>query len=167
MARGGGEEEAEERSTRKRAVVLDTNIIISSLLKPDGFTRRVLLLLEDQADLYAPEVLLDELGRKIELLALDKGLSADELRYLLALLLSSVRTVESRVIRSFMSIALEYARDPDDAPFVALALHLRTVYEDVIILTWNISDYKGSDLERLKIRVLTPRDIETAIGETL
>ena len=51
MARGGSEEEIKEGVTRKQAVVLDTNIIISSLIKPGSFTRRILLLLEDQRSL--------------------------------------------------------------------------------------------------------------------
>ncbi len=72
MARRGGEEEAKERTTRKPAIVLDTNVIISSLIRPGGFTRRVIMLLEDQADLYAPKVLLEELTKKTEYLARKK-----------------------------------------------------------------------------------------------
>ena len=161
MARRGGEEEAKERTTRKPAIVLDTNIIISSLIKPGGFTRRVILLLEDQADLYAPKALLEELAEKMEYLAQKKRVSPAEQRYLLTLLLSSIRTIESDAIKPLIREALRYVRDPDDAPFVALALYLQRMYEDVIILTWNTSDYKRENLERLKIKVLTPRDMLT------
>ena len=52
--------------------MLDTNVIISSLIRPGGFTRRVIMLLEDQADLYAPKVLLEELTKKTEYLARKK-----------------------------------------------------------------------------------------------
>ncbi|MEB3860938.1 MAG: putative toxin-antitoxin system toxin component, PIN family [Desulfurococcales archaeon] len=159
MARGGGEEEAKERTTRKPAIVLDTNIIISSLIKPGGFTRRVILLLEDQADLYAPKALLEELTKKTEYLARKKRVSPAEQRHLLTLLLSSVRTIESDAIKPLIKAAMEYVRDPDDAPFVALAIYLQRVYEDVIILTWNTSDYKREDLEMLKIKVFTPREV--------
>jgi len=159
MARGGGEEEAKERTARKPAIVLDTNIIISSLIKPGGFTRRVILLLEDQADLYAPKALLEELTKKTEYLARKKRVSPAEQRHLLTLLLSSVRTIESDAIKPLIKAALKHVRDPDDAPFVALALYLQRMYEDVIILTWNASDYKRENLERLRIKVLTPRDV--------
>ena len=159
MAKRGGKEEAKERATGRPAIVLDTNIIISSIIKPGGFTRRVLLLLEDQANLYAPKALLEELAKKTEYLAQRKGVSPQEQKYLLALLLSSVQTIDSDAIRPLIKTALRYARDPDDAPFVALALYLLMIYKDVIILTWNISDYKREDLERLKIKVLTPRDV--------
>ena len=158
MARRGGEGEAKERTARKPAIVLDTNIIISSLIKPGGFTRRVILFLEDQADLYAPRALLEELTKKTEYLARKKRISPAEQRHLLTLLLSNVRTIESDAIKPFIKAALKYARDPDDAPFVALALYLQRIYEDVIILTWNTSDYKRENLERVKIKVLTPRN---------
>ena len=138
--------------------MLDTNIIISSLIKPGGFTRRIILLLEDQADLYAPKALLEELTRKTEYLARKKRISPVEQRYLLTLLLSGVWTVESDTIKPLIKAALKHVRDPDDAPFVALALYLRRTYEDVIILTWNTSDYERDNLARLKIKVITPRD---------
>ncbi|MEB3780408.1 MAG: putative toxin-antitoxin system toxin component, PIN family [Desulfurococcales archaeon] len=107
MARGGCEEEAKKRTIRKPAIVLDTNIIISSLIKPGGFTRRVILLLEDQADLYAPKVLLEELTKKAEYLARRKRVSPTEQRHLLTLLLSGVRTIESNAIKPFIKIALK------------------------------------------------------------
>ena len=78
---------------------------------------------------------------------------------MLTLLLSSVRTIESDAIKPLIKAALKHVRDPDDAPFVALALYLQRMYEDVIILTWNASDYKRENLERLRIKVLTPRDV--------
>ena len=81
MAREGGEKEAKERTTRKTAIVLDTNIIISSLIKPGGFTRRVILLLEDQAGLYAPKTLLEELAKKTKYLARKKRVSSIEQRH--------------------------------------------------------------------------------------
>ena len=77
---------------------------------------------------------------------------------MLTLLLSNVQTIESDVIKPFIKAALKYVRDPDGAPFVALALYLQGIYEDVIILTWNTSDYKRDNLERVKIKVLIPRD---------
>lgn len=77
---------------------------------------------------------------------------------MLTLLLSGVRTVESDTIKPLIKAALKHVRDPDDAPFVALALYLRRTYEDVIILTWNTSDYERDNLARLKIKVITPRD---------
>ena len=161
MARGGGKEEIKERTTRKPAIVLDTNVVISSLIKPGGFTRRVILLLEDQADLYAPKTLLEELTKKTEYLARKKRVSHNEQKHLFTLLFSSVRTIESDTIKPLIKAALKYVQDPDDAPFVALALYLRRIYENVIILTWNTSDYKRENLERLKIKVLTPRDVIT------
>ncbi len=161
MVRGGSEEETKKGTTRKQAIVLDTNIIISSLIKPGGLTRRVILLLEDQADFYAPKVLLEELAEKTEYLARRKGISPTEQRRLLVLLLSGVRTIESNVIKPFVRMALKYVRDPDDAAFVASALYLQRTYKDVIILTWNISDYIKDDLEGMKIKVLTPRDALT------
>ncbi len=159
MVRGGSEKEIKKGATRKQAVVLDTNIIISSLIKPGGFTRRILLLLEDQADLYAPKALLEELTEKTEYLARRKGVSPAEQKRLLTLLLSDVQTIESNVIKPFIKVALKYVRDSDDAPFVALALYLQRIYEDVIVLTWNTSDYIKEDLERIRIKVLTPRDV--------
>jgi len=159
VARERGKEETKDRATRRLAVVLDTNIVISSLIKPGGFTRSILLQLEDMADLYVPRALLEELAEKTEYLARKKGVSSEELRYMLSLLFSSVETIESDIIKSFIKDALNYVRDPDDAPFVALAFYLRSMYREVIILTWNVRDYKRDHLGELKINVLTPRDI--------
>lgn len=43
-------------------------------------------------------------------------------------------------------------------PFVACALALKNEYDDVILLTWNIKDYKARDLKNLGIQVITPSE---------
>ncbi len=127
-------------------------------------TRKVLLNLEDYADLYVPVVVLEEIARKSEYLALRKGISPSMQRYLLSLILSNVKIIKYSVIKPFLERALNYVRDPDDAYFVALALYLKKSYNIVVILTWNSRDYMGEKLEVLSIKVLTPIDVLDILG---
>jgi predicted nucleic acid-binding protein len=84
-------------------LVLDTNILIAALIK-DSITRHILLL--PDLEFFLPAFALDELD------------------LLLTLLLTSVTVVPYERIAPYLSDAdvLIGAIDPDDVPFVALAL---------------------------------------------
>lgn len=102
-------------------LVLDTNILIAALIK-NSITRRILLL-PDLAFLL-PAFALDELARHRAKIARAARLKADELDLLLTLLLTSVTVVPFERIAPYLPAAdaLIGAIDPDDVPFVALAL---------------------------------------------
>lgn len=102
-------------------LVLDTNILVAALIK-DSITRRILLL--PDLEFLLPAFALDELARHRAKIARAARLKVDEIDLLLTLLLTSVVVVPFERIAPYLPTAdaLMGAIDPDDVPFVALAL---------------------------------------------
>lgn len=97
-------------------VVLDTNVIISGLLKPEGTPGRIVAAWrEAKFRLVLSEFLLDEIaaalaGEKLQPLI---GWTADQIaRFVLEL------RAQSDVVEP-AELKLEYPRDPDDVPVLA------------------------------------------------
>lgn len=102
-------------------IVVDTNILISSLIK-DSITREILLL--PYMDFYLPEFALEEVeAHKVKISKLS-GLSSDEIDFFLDLLLENISIVPAQTIRPYLKEAEKIIGniDPGDIPFVALAL---------------------------------------------
>jgi predicted nucleic acid-binding protein len=102
-------------------LVLDTNILIAALIK-DSITRRILLL--PDFEFLLPAFALDELAKHRAKIIRAARLKGDELDLLLTLLLTSVAVVPFERIAPYLpeADALIGAIDPDDVPFVAVAL---------------------------------------------
>jgi predicted nucleic acid-binding protein len=102
-------------------LVLDTNVLIASLIK-DSVTRAILLL--PDFEYLLPEFSLEEISRHRPKITRLSGLPSEELDLLLSILLESVSIVPSERIVPHLAAAekLIGASDPDDVPFVALAL---------------------------------------------
>ncbi len=123
----------------KVAVVLDTNVLYSSLLKA-GSTRQFLLKLfiKKDVDVYAPSRMRDELESKMAGIAIRvsrrKGMRIR--RVMIALSAIKDFLLENvRFVRVGRGEGLPFVKDPDDAYFVSLALKLREKYEKVYICT--------------------------------
>lgn len=103
------------------SLVLDTNILIAALIK-DSITRRIPLL--PDLEFLLPAFALDELARHRAKIVRAARLKGDEIDLLLTLLLKSVAVVPFERSAHFLpdADALIGAADPDDVPFVALAL---------------------------------------------
>lgn len=104
-------------------LVCDTNIVFSALIA-GGKTRE--LLLSDRIELYAPEFFFTELDNHREEISEKSNLSEDELGLLLDLLFKDTEVVPKEEFEGELSQASERIEetDPDDVPFLALALHL-------------------------------------------
>ncbi len=104
-------------------LVCDTNIVFSALIA-GGKTRE--LLLSDRIELYAPEFFFTELDNHREEISEKSNLSEDELGLLLDLLFKDTEVVPKEEFEDELSQAAERIgeTDPDDVPFLALALHL-------------------------------------------
>jgi len=102
-------------------LVLDTNVLIAALIR-DSLTREILLL--PGFEFLLPEYALEELRRHRGKIARHARLKPEEVDLLLSLLMESVTVVASERIASHLKAAeaLIGAADPDDVPFVALAL---------------------------------------------
>lgn len=104
-------------------LVIDTNIVISSLLAPAGLTRR--LLFDSRLRLHSPLFLLEELEAHASEIASRSGLSGIEWRIALARTTSRIRLDDLSSFKSLVDPAALFSPDPDDADYLALALHLR------------------------------------------
>jgi len=104
-------------------LVCDTNIVFSALIA-GGKSRE--LLLSDRVELYAPEFFFTELDNHREEISEKSNLSEDELGLLLDLLFKDTEVVPKEEFEDELSQAAEHIEetDPDDVPFLALAIHL-------------------------------------------
>ena len=104
-------------------VVVDTNVIISALLR-DGLTRRILLLAP--FEMYTVPFTKQEIeNHKGELLH-KSGLDEDSFGHLLDLIFAKMVVVDREVLEPFRKRAGSILKDidPADAPFLALAMAL-------------------------------------------
>jgi len=108
-------------------IVVDTNIIFSGLLSPNGTISDLLLNSSNTFDFYSPTYLLDELENQKKKLLKISGLSEKELDFLQRNLFKKIDLIDLESIReSTWEKAIEMTKNVDefDAPFIALALEL-------------------------------------------
>ncbi|MCD6478288.1 MAG: PIN domain-containing protein [Candidatus Diapherotrites archaeon] len=110
-------------------LVVDTNILISALVK-DSKTRE--LLCNGRLILYAPEHILLEINAHREEIIAKAGISKRRFQELLALLMVQISIVRTELFRKFLKEALKIASHPEDAPFLALAMHITCPYGAMI-----------------------------------
>jgi len=110
-------------------LVLDTNVIVSAALKPDGLQRSVLLVsLQKPARLYVSDPILEEY-REV--------LSRPRLHIRKGLRRQLMRIIENSAHRIVPSVRLRVAVDPDDDIFVECADAAKADY----LVTGNISHF--------------------------
>ena len=110
-------------------VVVDTNIIFSTLLNPKSTIGEILMNVQDKFTFFAPELLIDELERYEPKIAAYTKLCRHQLTQIKRMILANLTFVSEELIseRSWLK-AYELTKDvdEDDTPFVALALELDT-----------------------------------------
>lgn len=108
-------------------IVVDTNIIFSGLLSPNGTISDLLLNSPDVFEFYSPTFLIEELENHQEKLLKISGFSKKELEFLQRNLFKKIDLIDLDSIReTTWKKAIELTKDVDeyDAPFIALALEL-------------------------------------------
>lgn len=111
-------------------VVVDTNIVFSRILSPDGTICDLLLNSSNTFDFYAPVALLDEPESHHQKLLKLSGFSRDELHFLKRAVIKKIDFIDLESIRqSTWEKAIELTKSIDefDAPFIALTLELDLV----------------------------------------
>ena len=106
-------------------LVVDTNVLIAGFLR-SALTRE--LLLDERLALWAPEYLLTEAERVLLSPRLRRRLgplSPQDIRALLMQLTARIRILPASTFHLKRPEAKALVADQEDAPFVALALHLR------------------------------------------
>jgi predicted nucleic acid-binding protein len=101
-------------------LVVDTNIIISSLIKDSG-TREILLTTD--IIFVAPEWVHTEIEKHRELISQKAGINQDEMDRFINEIFQVVQTIPFSKYKSFIAEAQKIIGkiDKDDAPFIALA----------------------------------------------
>ena len=116
-----------ERDKEKIRVVIDTNILISALIKDDSVTARIIK--SGIFEIYYPEDGMFELEKYRDYIIKKrkKALQKKSFDYALSFLLESVNAVPSLLYEDKIREAYEIMRDIDekDTPFLALALKLQ------------------------------------------
>lgn len=104
-------------------LVLDTTVIFSALIA-GGKTRDVIL--SGESTLYVPEFFFTELQNNLDEVEEKTGLERNELELLLGMLFEQIRIVPREEFEHYLGDAEEHIadHDPDDVPFLALALAL-------------------------------------------
>lgn len=108
-------------------LVVDTNIVFSGILSPEGTISDLLLNSTDSFTFYAPSAIIDELDKHHKKLVKISGLSDSEIQFLRRMLLRKIELIDLESIRSTTwENALELTGNVDefDAPFIALSLEL-------------------------------------------
>lgn len=103
---------------------MDANILVAGFLR-SATTRQ--LLLDERLVLWAPEYSLTETERVLTSPRLRRrlgGLAHTEVRSVLAQLTTRVRVLPASAYHRYLSTAQQLAPHPEDAPYLALALHL-------------------------------------------
>jgi len=107
-------------------LVVDTNIIFSALVSPNG-TLSDLILNSDNLNFYSPTYVLEELEKHKEKLLKLSGYSAKDLEFLMRIVFKKIDLIDIESVKeSTWAKSMELVKDVDefDAPFIALALEL-------------------------------------------
>ena len=116
-----------ERDKEKTRVVIDTNILISALIKDDSVTARIIK--SGIFEIYYPEDGMFELEKYRDYIIKKrkKALQRKSFDYALGFLLESIIVIPSSLYEDKIRRAYEIMRDIDEknTPFLALALKLQ------------------------------------------
>jgi predicted nucleic acid-binding protein len=108
-------------------IIVDTNIVFSTLLNPHSVVGEVLMNVQDQFNFFAPELLKEEIQRYHTKIAAYSKLNTHDLSNVEALLYSTITFVSEELISEnswLNAYSLTKDVDADDTPFVALAIEL-------------------------------------------
>lgn len=152
----------EENQEKPKSVVINSNILFSSLIKEEGFTRATLLFLKEDKNirLMIPKICLDELKFHASEVARKSGLTIGGVLTGFERLTEGVERVNELNLENEIKEGMNYVNDEKDAPFVAVALKHRPSY----ILTYNKKDYKGRKLRGVGVLVVNPKEALDLIG---
>jgi predicted nucleic acid-binding protein len=152
----------EEDQERPENVVINSNILFSSLIKEEGFTRAVLLFLKDNKKLkfLIPQTVVKEFRLNIGEIARKSKLTVRDVVTSFEKLLENVERINELELEEEIKEGMKYVKDQNDTPFVAVALKYIPSY----ILTYNKKDYKTELLKKVDVLVVTPKEALDLLG---
>ena len=107
-------------------LILDTNVIISGLVKRSITLFKIIELYTKNFEILIPEYVKDEVESKIDKISKASGLSYSEIKYILDVLFRMIKIVPKDVFIGKWEDAYRISKsfDVKDTPFIALALKL-------------------------------------------
>jgi len=143
-----------EEAKTIRTLVLDANVLISSLVRSEGITRTSLTILlhNDDCTVTAPVDVVEELKEHVEEICDKSGIARPLLEDALDRLLENIDLAPASLYEQELHEALQFVRDESGAPFAALAL----TRSPSTIITYNKKHFNSKKLLQRQIRVRTP-----------
>ncbi len=139
---------------KEHKIVIDTNVIVSALKSRNGFSYKLLSIIDDerlQISISVPLILEYEDAIKRERFKI--GLKQTELDAILDYICLIGRK------REIFYLWRPYLKDPNDD----LILELAVESESNFIITFNKSDFRG--IEKFGVKTLTPREFLEILGD--
>jgi len=112
-------------------LVVDTNIVFSTLLNPKSPIGEIMMNIQDDFTFFAPELLKDELKKYSSKIAPYSKLDQISLSKIETLVLNNLKFVpENKISIQSWTKAFELAMDvdEDDTPFIALSIELNAKF---------------------------------------
>ena len=103
-------------------LVIDTNIIISALIK-NGISRRIIV--SPLIDFVTFEYTLQEISKYEKLICKKAKLNHDEFKLLLNLIFENIIIIPKKEYKAFLNPAKKFTENINDVPFIALCLALK------------------------------------------
>ena len=146
-----------EEAKTIRTLILDTNVLISSLVRSEGVTRTSLTILlhDENCNVSAPADVVEELKKHIEEICDKSGIARPLLDTALDHLLAHVDLVPASLYENELREGLEFVRDETDAPFAALAL----MKSPSVIVTYNKKHFNSRRLMQRHVDVRNPVEV--------
>jgi predicted nucleic acid-binding protein len=145
-----------EEAKAIRTLILDTNVLISSLVRSEGVTRigLTILLHDGNYEVLAPAAVVEEVRAHAQEICRKANITQPLLDEAFDRVLENVKLVTVASYRGEFQDALQFISDESDAPFAALAL----ARSPSTIITYNKRHFNCRGLLRRGVRVLTPAE---------
>jgi len=152
----------EKNQKRATYIILNSNVLFSSLIKGEGFTRAVLLLLmrSEEFKFVIPKTVVNEFKLHAGEIARKARLPIAYIINSFEKLIEGVERIDETSLKEQIIEGLKYVNEEKDSPFVAVALKFKPSY----ILTYNKKDYKIKKLKKREISVISPKEALELMG---
>ena len=104
-------------------IIADANPVISLIIKPNKSTVDLLFL--EELEIFAPELLFDEIERNKDIIIKKSGMTDKELNKFLAILKIRINIIPEEEFMKFKNESKEICPDEKDIAYFALALYLK------------------------------------------
>jgi predicted nucleic acid-binding protein len=146
----------EKNSKGIKNIIVDTNIIFSSLVKQEGYTQAVLsLICNTDFDLIIPSKVVREINRHIYEITRKSGVPQKIIKHLLNLILKNFKIIKEERMKKEIIKGFSYVKHKEDAVFVGTAMK----YSPSIILTYNKKHFFVEKLKKENVMVFKPKEL--------